>query len=277
MDRLRNFLLVVEKGSIAAAADREPSRQSLLSRQIRELEAFFEVELTRRSGKTIEITEPGQQLAGIVRRCFSELQDYQSQQKGIKPLLRVGAGFSTMQWILTPHTGELSQILHSDLEMIRMRSRDAKELLRKGNVDFVVVRKNALDETDKNLVIFPIGGCGYSLFSPKTSELPMAVPTGGGQYEMVLINAIVATHTERIRCASLLQMSSLVAAEQASAVLPDIARSAFQRMDWVHVSKFPPLSGYRREWVVAANKRQLETRGISGRQLKLVANLLKIS
>ena len=38
--------MVVDSGSIAKAADRDLNRQSLISRQIRELEEFFNIELT---------------------------------------------------------------------------------------------------------------------------------------------------------------------------------------------------------------------------------------
>lgn len=50
MERLASFCAVADAGSIARVADKDPTRQSLISRQIRELETFFGVELVRRKG-----------------------------------------------------------------------------------------------------------------------------------------------------------------------------------------------------------------------------------
>ena len=60
LDRLRNFAAVAESGSIARVADGDPVRQSLISRQIGELEEFFGVELTRRRGKGGVLGEVGE-------------------------------------------------------------------------------------------------------------------------------------------------------------------------------------------------------------------------
>ena len=57
LDRLRTFLRVAEAGNLAKAAKGDTTRQSQFSRQIKELEAFFGVALTRRVGRRIEITD----------------------------------------------------------------------------------------------------------------------------------------------------------------------------------------------------------------------------
>jgi DNA-binding transcriptional LysR family regulator len=276
MDRLRNFLLVVEKGSIAEAADREPSRQSLMSRQIRELEAFFEVELTRRKGKTIEVTDEGKELAILARRCFSQLEDYKLRKSGERPVLRVGAGFSTMQWVITPHTVGLANLLSAELEMVQMRSRATEGLLRTGEIDLAVVRNDAISESNGKLIILPIGGSGYSLFGATNTKLPLAVPTGGGQFAQTVIEAVGDQYPDRIHCESLLQMASLVASEQACSILPDIAEAGYKRMDWVKKTPFPAIKHYRREWVLVANKRQMEARGIDMGKIAKLAEILKI-
>ena len=47
LDRLKTLIEVAKAGSIAAAARGDSARQSLYSRQIKELEEFFGVELAR--------------------------------------------------------------------------------------------------------------------------------------------------------------------------------------------------------------------------------------
>ena len=82
LDRLHNFCLVAEKGGIAKAVGNDLSRQALISRQISELEAFFGIELTRRRGKSIEITQAGMDLARIARTAFEGLGDLRAKGAG---------------------------------------------------------------------------------------------------------------------------------------------------------------------------------------------------
>ncbi|MDC0088130.1 LysR family transcriptional regulator [Akkermansiaceae bacterium] len=276
LDRLRNFLMVVEAGSIAEAADREPSRQSLLSRQISELETYFGVELTRRAGKGIEITDAGLELAEVARRCFDGLQDYKLRKASQRPLLRIGAGFSSMQWLITPHLKQLRDVLDAEFELVRMRSRDAATMLRKGELDMAVVREDAIRPDDKQIQTAKLGVCGYAWFGSKERKLPIAIPSGGGQFEQAIEEAIAGANLEVVRCGSQLQMASLVVDEQACAVLPEIASSAFRRMDWITRKPFPALKHYKRKWVLAASRRQMETRGVSDQQFKQCGEILNV-
>jgi hypothetical protein len=63
------ILLSIEYGG-------DPAKQSLYSRQVRELEQFFGVELTRRKGKGIEVTEQGREFARQVRAHLQSLTDF---------------------------------------------------------------------------------------------------------------------------------------------------------------------------------------------------------
>ena len=53
-DRLRALVEVTQSGSIARAAEGDPNKQSQYSRQLKELEEFFGIELTQREGKNLE-------------------------------------------------------------------------------------------------------------------------------------------------------------------------------------------------------------------------------
>ena len=57
LERLRSLIQVADAGGISRAVGDDPARQSLVSRQLKELEEFFEVELTRRDGKRLALTE----------------------------------------------------------------------------------------------------------------------------------------------------------------------------------------------------------------------------
>ena len=63
LDRLNNFCRIAEAGGITKAAGGDPGKQSLYSRQIKELETFFGTELKVRRGRGIALTEAGNELA----------------------------------------------------------------------------------------------------------------------------------------------------------------------------------------------------------------------
>ena len=67
LDRLAGFCAVAGAGSIVGAARGDAVRQSLLSRQIRELEEFFGTELVRRQGRGLVLTAAGVELAALGR------------------------------------------------------------------------------------------------------------------------------------------------------------------------------------------------------------------
>jgi hypothetical protein len=65
LDRLRALVAVGAAGSIVRAAGNDPARQSQYSRQIKELEDFFQTGLVERHGKGIRLTANGRELARI--------------------------------------------------------------------------------------------------------------------------------------------------------------------------------------------------------------------
>ena len=50
LDRMRSFLMVAESGNLSKAAKGDVTKQSQFSRQIKDLEGFFGVALTKRVG-----------------------------------------------------------------------------------------------------------------------------------------------------------------------------------------------------------------------------------
>ena len=102
LDRLRTFLRVVEAGNLAKAAKGDVTKQSQFSRQIKELEAFFSVALTRRVGRRIEITPEGLRLAVLVRRHFSDIDDFREAMNDRPVCVRIGTQGSLIDWLLVP-------------------------------------------------------------------------------------------------------------------------------------------------------------------------------
>jgi len=74
---LRNFLLVVEQGSISNAATLARLSQPALSRQLRSLEEEFGAELFTRKRRGVELTEAGEALALQARRILANMREAQ--------------------------------------------------------------------------------------------------------------------------------------------------------------------------------------------------------
>jgi DNA-binding transcriptional LysR family regulator len=75
IERLQTFCAVVSDGSIAAAAQGDPNRQSQFSRQLKELEQAIGAKLFRKEGKVLKLTDTGRQFAVITLGFFNALEE----------------------------------------------------------------------------------------------------------------------------------------------------------------------------------------------------------
>jgi DNA-binding transcriptional LysR family regulator len=107
IDRLKALVEVVSAGSISKAVSGDPIRQSLYSRQLKELESFFGVELTRRKGRGLVITDRGRQLAQLAREQLQSLHDFKQSCAERDQHFRIGAGDSLLHWLVVPALGDL--------------------------------------------------------------------------------------------------------------------------------------------------------------------------
>lgn len=267
LERLRNFCLVAERGGIARAAEGDPARQSLISRQIRELEAFFGAELTRRKGKGIELTEAGQELARQARAQFRALGDFRAGCVGLPVEFRIAAGNSILEWLVIPHLAAVGTAGDVTLGFLTMRTADIIRALVDHTADFGIVRRSAAVAPLKFRTLRAIG---YALFVPRAlakrmpadpaADLPIAMTMGGEFADRFDAAARRASKKPKIayRCASFTQAAHLVRSGACAAVLPEIAAP------WLEGAapqvEIPWLRGYRREIGVAWHQRLLDIR-----------------
>lgn len=265
LERLRNFCLVAEKGGIARAAEGDPARQSLISRQIRELEAFFGAELTQRKGKGIELTEAGHELARQARAQFVALGDFRASCANVPVEFRIAAGNSILEWLIIPHLAGATT--GTTLSFLTMRTADIVRSLLDHTADFGIVRKSAVVTP---LKFRPLCAIGYALFVPTklakrlpkdpSSELPLAITVGGefaARFEEAAARAGKAPKIA-YRCASFTQAAHLVRSGASAAVLPEIAAPWLKGVASRH--EIPWLRGCRREIGVAWHQRLLDIR-----------------
>jgi DNA-binding transcriptional LysR family regulator len=132
---------------IARAAPDSLARQALISIQIRELEQYFSTELTVRRGKTLALSEAGENLANLVRSQFQDLEQFQKKLRGQRRNFSIGAGASVLEWLVVPCVSKIRSLLgESALRISSQRSRELAESIRDGQLDFAIVRDDAISE-----------------------------------------------------------------------------------------------------------------------------------
>ena len=93
--QLRSFHAVAREGSATKASKVLNVSQPTLTRQIKELEAHYKLELFRRHGRRLELTDLGQELFLITQRFFDverEVTEFlESAHDFVKGHLRIGA------------------------------------------------------------------------------------------------------------------------------------------------------------------------------------------
>jgi DNA-binding transcriptional LysR family regulator len=197
MERLRTFCLVVEAGGFTKAAGGDAARQPLFSRQIRELEAFFGVELLKRSGKKIAVTKEGAELARLIRNYFSALGDFKKTCLNRPTKVRLGAGDSIIQWLILPQLPEIKKRMPTlQLELINLPTNQIVEQLGDGLLDMGIVRQTSVSSGIESIVL---GRMDFGVFVPrKWSKLDwsqllqqgsFAVLEGSGEFRQQLATA----------------------------------------------------------------------------------------
>lgn len=274
MDRLRVLCEVAEAGSIARAAGNDPVRQSQFSRQLKELEDFFEVELTRRQGKGLSLTDAGKDLVHIAREAIGRLNDFHLRASSTPLTFSIGSGDSLLQWLVLPRLATLRK----DLPNVRLRLQNLQTAeiisrLQDLSLDFGLVRHEALNEP---LTAFAIGAMDYALFcprkllkkgeTPKLQEIvetvPLAMQSGDGSFmrqfrDWVRKNGLNASI--KLDCESFPQASRALMSDEFATILPTIARDEFPRNGCLELP-LPFLNRKPRQMCLAWNPRTLRLR-----------------
>jgi DNA-binding transcriptional LysR family regulator len=286
LDRLRSFLQVVEAGGQAKAAMGDPTKQSQFSRQIKEMEGFFGVALTRRVGRRIEITDEGKRLALIIRRQFRELDDFRESMAGRSVSVRIGSQGSVIDWLLVPRLADIHKALgNAMVELEQLRTADVVRAVADGRLDFGIVREDAVPKEIKR---WRLGEVGYALFAANilwkgcstvqeiVSKAPIADLLTGGQFPnrwQEWLNKEKIAPRVLARVSSFTDLVRIVQSGHAAAVLPDLAAVDFDPKKFPHL---PIVALKPRTLVLIANTRSLDRIGIFTKEAEQLACQMKI-
>lgn len=284
MERLISFCSVAEAGSIAAVAQGDGSRQSLISRQIRELEEFFGVALVTRVGRGLALTEAGRELATLGRENLRGLEDFLSRWQDRHTSIRIAASGSVAYWLLLPRLSKISPALSSvRFDVYHEQNEPMVTATREGIYDLCLAPEEALDESFQQT---PLGKVGYSLLilntlqprkpgslSKALSACPYCLPVGGrlrNTVDGLAVRAKVELDL-RITCASYLHALQVFSCGQCATALPDLVLDSLPAASF---HRFPLPLEYR--LTLAWRERNASTRPILGKVLSEFESLLQI-
>ena len=264
LDRLETFCRVAESGSIVKAANQDPVRQSLYSRQIRELEEFFGTALIERDGRGIKLTTAGKRLAQLAREQFAALRDFQQEVARQPVTLSIGSGNSVLEWVVTPQLPQLCQRLGNvEISLLNLRTRQIVRDLQDLRLDVGIIRKDAVT---KGLKTVSFTKLTYAFFIPASwarkgvqqqlQSLPLALAAGESFQPQFLTAAANAGFTFRVvvQCSSFSQAAELAVSGKFIAVLPVVANDRLRKLGCVSV-QIPFLEKCARELVLAWHPR----------------------
>jgi DNA-binding transcriptional LysR family regulator len=257
LERLSGFLEVAEVGSISKAALGDLSRQSLLSRQIKELETFFAVKLTQKKGRGVELTAEGQELARRTREAFRLWEQFHEQTAGRRKRIAIGGAGSVLEWLLVPTLAGIGQ-RSFDLRFVGGRTQELSYQVEDGRIDFAVIRADA---ATKRMRALSLGEHGYHLWLPVKwvpkgkakaellADIPLAV-TAGGSFRTGLAEALRKAAVEpniAVETTSFSQALEAAKTGNCGCFLPDYAKPTTKEIKKVPL---PGLSALKRKLVL---------------------------
>ena len=289
LDRLRVLLEIDEAGGIAKAVGKNPVRQSQYSRQLKELEEYFEVELTRRDGKCLVLTQPGRKLAEIIRQNFKSLADFAAECTNEPIVYHLGAGDSLIYWKILPRMGVFQKAFPTVTVSIRnLQTAQIIDGLHNLRLDFGIMRRNAVPTTFKSV---SLGKMEYALYVPKqllpasskkTHEwvmhnVPIVAMESSGEFARKLNEIACKSKLKintRLECESFPAACRAVLSGCYAGVLPAMAAMDLPEDKFVRIESafFKKLS---REIVLAWNPRIMRLRTASSEIASWFKNNLK--
>ena len=195
LDRLQNLAKVVQAGSIVQAAKGEPTTQSLISRQLTELEQALGVVLLDRTKKPYQPTQVARRLADSCERFVREVAIVSAEASGSPRPITVGAGEVVIREIMIRWIGRQRKgsVTHPWV-MRNLTWRKIQEGLESGLLDVGIADRL---EKSSHVEVVDIFTYGYRLVLPehvkpdksgwkRLVELPVVVLEGAGRFRQFL-------------------------------------------------------------------------------------------
>lgn len=282
---------MAQAGSLTRAAGGDPTKQSLFSRQIKELEEFFGVELIRRTGRGVALTAAGDCLCRLAREHLTALTDFKKECLQRPVELSIGSGDSFIQWLLLPRLKAITESLPNvNLRFLNLPTMEIIKLLDEGRIDLSLVRKSAVGRSLKSV---SLGTLKFSLFAPAElvrskaagsnqnrvlDGLPLATLEGDGSFRQELAVAArkqKAKLNVQLECSSFPLVARALKVGKLAAVLPSIAASELTDAGVVEMS-LTSLNHLNREMCLAWSPRQERIRPVLEKAIKVFSKAIHL-
>ena len=192
---LRLFVAVVERGSIAAAAQQGHIAPAAVSKRMSELEAQLRTPLLARTNKGAQATPAGLALLNLARRLLVDLDDIALQMRdwsgGTRGQVRIFANISA-----------ITQFLPKEIAAFLARYPQVDVHLQE-RISSVIVKAVAENEADVGVCLMDGPAEGVEVFPYHRDELVLIVPRGhrlakrrsGVAFAQALDHDFVGLHT----------------------------------------------------------------------------------
>jgi LysR family transcriptional regulator, low CO2-responsive transcriptional regulator len=136
-DALRSFAAFAEHRNFTTAAAALRVSQPSLHVKINNLARRLGVELYRREGRVLTLTEPGRRLAAFAEDSLRRVGDLVAELTQEQSLVRVAAGRGTLRWVISPAIRSIAR--KGGLQVITADRGAALAALTAGQADVAVV------------------------------------------------------------------------------------------------------------------------------------------
>ena len=289
-DRLRSLVEVGQAGSIAKAVHGDGVRQSQYSRQMKELEEFFGVELTRKRGKVLVLTTAGRELARMATETFSAFENFRTESRNIPRRFTLGAGDSLHYWIVTPiWEAAVKEQKPWLFAMENLRNNEVATKLLDMSLDIGVLRRSAI--VSDVLKWKPLIRLGYAFYIPRElvkkgkgtdlewliDNVPLATLAYDSSFYVMLENCCAGAKIKlevAFKTASFPFAQHLLKTRQCMAVLPEICE---RNLDKSFIKIQPPaFKKLERDIVLAWNPRLAAVRPAARAVIDFFAEKIKV-
>ncbi len=279
LDRIRTLVEIAHAGNITKAAPGNLNRQSQYSRQLKDLERFFGIDLANRKGRRLDLNVEGLRLARIGQDILNQLQDFRATCLALPIQVTVGAYESLIHWRIASRMHDFQ----TDWKRLscRLAARTTEEIVKQLTdleLDFGIVRQSAIKPPLHAKFLF---GMEYKVFVPRKrvpssrsrdalwilQNVPLALHESANDFKQALQEGTgIANLPVQLRCETAVQSSRAVLSGSFCSILPAMAVNEFNQTEYL-LLEAPMPKGYERKICLAWNPRILDVRD-GFRQLK---------
>ena len=286
LDRLHAFAQIVTASGMSKAAPGNPTKQSQYSRQLKELEEFFGVELIHRGKGRFHLTPEGRALFQLVQNQLGGLEEFLRRSSHARVDLHIGAGEAWLHWLVIPALNQFARRCSNVTPVLHNLTNDQiHERLLDGRLDVGFVRA---DKTNPGFRCQSVAKVQYRLFAPKTSsrsgsrtsaEILLRNSKIGLLNDSRMSDALIAFARNKgfelnvcLRATTNIQLVQAVREAYCSVVLPAIARSQFE--NGISEVELRELNQFSHTIVAAQPKQHAAVRPVATRAANFLVDIM---